>query len=334
MSGQHVWRPLTTLTPGSDKFVEVDSPIAGSRIRLHRDALVRLLADGLVPSSIRDGLVQRGLLNAQGSNEEPGEEELALWQERGWGLSLPSYAWSRSVLYYDSGPDEYARRSEALDSMLRERPCPMPPAPDPSAITLPDPDGCDVPSLGDVIAKRRSVGAFKPKNVDQEVLAKLLYHGTSKIRECRRLSSSEDPQNLLISVGAAFDVYVLVYSVQGLAPGAYRYELEPGKLSPKRAGNLRESARAALAGQPDPTNAAATVLLVADFDRYQWRYRHERALRNLYLECGRLMQPLVLVATALGLQTGITPAIRDQLVGALLSLEPGNWQALHTLTVS
>lgn len=162
----------------------------------------------------------------------------------------------------------------------------------------------------------------------------VLHYGTSKIRECRRHSSNEDPHSLLISVGAAFDIYVLVYSVEGLTPGAYLYELEWDALSPKRSGDLRESARAALAGQPDPTNAAATVLLVADFDRYQWRYRHERALRNLYLECGRLMQPLILVATALGLQTGITPAIRDQLVGALVALDLGNWQALHSLTIS
>jgi SagB-type dehydrogenase family enzyme len=334
MSGQHAWRPLTTVTPGCDHFVEVDSPLAGWRVRLHRDALLRLLAGKSIPSALRDGLVERGLLDAQDDDEEPSDENLVLWQGHGWGLSLPIYAWSRSVAYYDSGPDEYVRRSEALDSMLRERSCPMPPEPDPSAVTLPDPDGWKAPSLGAVIAKRRSVGAFRSNTIDQEVLAALLHHGTSKMRECRRLSSSEDPQSLLISVGAAFDVYVLVYSVHGLAPGAYLYELEPNALSLKRPGNLRESVRAAFAGQPDPTNAAATVLLVADFDRYQWRYRHERALRNLYLESGRLMQPLILVATALGLQTGITPAIRDQLVGALLALDSENWQALHTLTVA
>ncbi|MGH8350011.1 MAG: SagB/ThcOx family dehydrogenase [Pseudomonas sp.] len=166
------------------------------------------------------------------------------------------------------------------------------------------------------------------------MLATLLHHGTSKIRECRRCSSSGDPHSLLISVGAAFDVYVLAYSVQGLASGVYLYEPERRSLSLKAVENLRESARAALAGQPDPTNAAVTILLVADFDRYQWRYRHERALRNLYLECGRLMQPLILVATSLGLRTGITPAIRDRLVGALLARDHGNWQALHSLTIS
>ncbi|MGH3720573.1 MAG: SagB/ThcOx family dehydrogenase [Pseudonocardiaceae bacterium] len=278
--------------------------------------------------------MERGLLDAHGGDEEPRERDLALWQERGWGLSLPSYAWSRSVSYYDSGPDEYARRSEALDSMLRERTCPMPPEPDPSAITLPDPHDWEASSLGDAITKRRSVGAFRPNKTDQEALATLLHHGTSKIRECRRHLSGEDPHNLLISVGAAFDVYVLIYSVQGMVPGAYLYEQESGALSSRQVGNLRESVRAALAGQPDPTNVAATVLLVVDFDRYQWRYRHERALRNLYLECGRLMQPLILVATSLGLQTGITPAIRDHLVGAMLGLDLGNWQALHSLTIS
>jgi SagB-type dehydrogenase family enzyme len=184
-----------------------------------------------------------------------------------------------------------------------------------------------------VIANRRSIGTFRPNKLDQDVLATLLYHGTSKIRECRRLSSGGDPRSLLISVGAAFDVYVVVFTVEGLNPGAYRYELEPPALSPKKLGDLQEETRTALAGQPDPTNAAATILLVADFDRYQWRYRHERALRNLYLESGRLMQPLILTATGLGLHTGITPAIRDELIPPLLALDNGNWQALHTLTI-
>ncbi|MGH3943024.1 MAG: SagB/ThcOx family dehydrogenase [Pseudonocardiaceae bacterium] len=255
--------------------------------------------------------MQQGLLDTSDGDADPADEDLACWQEHGWGLSLPSYTWSRSVSYYDSGPDEHARRTGALESMLRENACPMSPVPNPSAITLPDPDGWDGPPLGDVIEQRRSVGAFRPGKVNQKALAMLLHHGTSKIRECRRHSSSEDPHSLLISVGAAFDVYVLVYSIEGLAPGTYLYEPQTGALSSKKFGNLRESARAALAGQPDPTHAAATILLIADFDRYQWRYRHERALRNLYLESGRLMQPLILVATALRLQTGITPAIRD-----------------------
>jgi SagB-type dehydrogenase family enzyme len=198
---------------------------------------------------------------------------------------------------------------------------------------LPPSGEWQAPPLDEVIANRRSIGTFRSYELDREVLATLLHHGTRKIRECRRLSSSGDPRSLLISVGAAFDVYVLVFALEGLDSGAYHYELEPPGLSLKRLGNLREEARTALAGQPDPTNAAATILLVADFDRYHWRYRHERALRNLYLECGRLMQPLVLTATGLGLRTGITPAIRDELIAPLLALDNGNWQALHTLTI-
>ena len=326
------WRPLTTAKPVSDQCVEIDSPVAGSRVRLHRDALVHLLAGQPGPASLLDGLAEHGLLDENG-DEQWSHEDLAVWQEHGWGLSLSSYAWSRSVPYHDSGPDEHTNRSEALDSMRSERPCPTPPAADPSAVPLRPPDQWQTLRLDQVIANRRSVGTFRSNKLDQETLATLLYHGASKIRECRRLSSSADPRKLLVSVGAAFDIYTVVFAVEGLDSGVYLYELEPPALSLKRLGDFREETRTALAGQPDPTNAAATILLVADFDRYQWRYRHERALRNLYLECGRLMQPLILTGTALGLRTGITPAIRDELVAPLLARDNGNWQALHTLTI-
>ncbi|MCM3920655.1 SagB/ThcOx family dehydrogenase [Frankia sp. AiPs1] len=312
----------------------MDSPVAGSRIRLHRDALVRLLADQPVPPAFEHGLTERGLLCVSGGEEEPAEEDLALWQERGWGLSLASYLWSRSVSYYDSGPGEEDRRSAAIESMLHERSCPLPPEPDPSAVSLQAVGDWDAPPLSAVLAKRRSVGAFRQSSVDRGALAALLYYGTSKIRACRRAASAEKPSSLLISVGAAFDIYVLVYAVDGLISGVHRYHPETNTLSLVKAGNFREAAYVALAGQPAPKNAAATILLVADFARYQWRYRHERALRNLYLEAGRLMQPLILVATALGLQTGITPAVRDEEIADLLGENSENWQALHTLTVA
>jgi SagB-type dehydrogenase family enzyme len=216
--------------------------------------------------------------------------------------------------------------------MSQERSCPQPPAPDPAATTIHAEEWC-APPLGEVLTKRRSDGAFRRNTVDQGKLSLLLSHGTAKIRACRREVIAEIPETLLVSVGAAFDIHIIAYAIDGLTSGVYRYHPETESFSLAKKGDFREATRDAFAGQPDPKNAACTILLVADFDRYQWRYRHERALRNMYVEAGRLMQPLILVATALGLQTGITPAMRDEEIADLLGLEPGNWQALHSLMV-
>ncbi|GHE78089.1 hypothetical protein GCM10018785_52880 [Streptomyces longispororuber] len=95
---------------------------------------------------------------------------------------------------------------------------------------------------------------------------------------------------------------------------------------------LRRRMSAILVGQPAPLSAAATVLLVADFERYQWRYRHERALRHLWLDAAHAMGYLLLSATALEKSTHISPAARDSAANACLGLSDARHQVMYCLS--
>jgi len=60
-------------------------------------------------------------------------------------------------------------------------------------------------------------------------------------------------------------------------------------------------------GQRNPGNAALTLLFTGVWSRYMNRYRHSRAHRNLLVNMSELGQRYLLLATALGLNTFMTP---------------------------
>lgn len=67
-------------------------------------------------------------------------------------------------------------------------------------------------------------------------------------------------------------------------------------------------------------SANFTLLLVANFGIYQWRYRHERALRNLYIEAGRVLEHFSIAGLKVGLQGVVTPELADRKLGEFLDL--------------
>ena len=88
-----------------------------------------------------------------------------------------------------------------------------------------------------------------------------------------------------------------------------------------------------LQGMHSPATAAWTLGMVADFPRYQWRYRHEHGLRRLYLESGILGQELVILAMSYGLSTLVTPAQKDRAYLALHDLPEGRYAPIYTFTM-
>lgn len=330
------WAPVTTATPLGSEAVELDSPAAGARVRLDRDALACAIAGHDVPAPLVSGLESRGLLCRDGAATSLPSEDLRTWQERGWGRSLSYYLWSRRRHFVDDGAEGQTRRAAALARMVEEEPCPEPSPPPDRETPLPALNGRELPSLGEALLRRRSV--FRPRGgqLTAEALSILLRQGTRRAAEAREESMAADREitRLLTSYGSAHDVYVLVYGCVDVDSGAYAFTLPGQRLYQVRGGDVRAEARSALLAHPTIDDAAATVVLVGDFSRYQWRYRHERALRNLWVDTGRIMQELLLTATTLGMSTGLTPAVSDSGFCRLLGLDGRDVQTLHTLTVS
>jgi SagB-type dehydrogenase family enzyme len=179
---------------------------------------------------------------------------------------------------------------------------------------------------------RRTTRAYAPSPVRIADLSNVIAHGLDDVRT-NRLLAKQDELEWLRSHGTAFDLYVVAYRVDDLTPGAYRYDFIDHTLQLVRPGDLRSEMSAILVGMRAPETAAFTLILAADFAQYQWRYRHERALRHLYMSAGRSGQRLLVAAQAYGLGTLPTPATRDAATCDLLRLDPRVSTPLYTLTM-
>lgn len=130
------------------------------------------------------------------------------------------------------------------------------------------------------------------------------------------------PATLLHSAFCATETYVFAFDVAGLNPGLYHYDPREAGLTELRTGLLRGEIAAICVGQERPSQAACVFAITAVFDRYMYRYRHNRAYRSLLINVGELGQKYILTSTAFGLSTFLTPLFEDELADAVLGIEP------------
>lgn len=337
MTQAKTWKLLTLLSPPPPDrpcAVMISNPLLKKRVLVDRDVLMDLLADSFPADSdrstaARDRLRELGFL-ADSPEDEQLLAEIQHWQRRGWDPALDYYLWSRSNNYADIDPDPEIRR-QVIRKYLDEHPVPEElPFPHRQRLAEPGPLPEHV-SLGEVAIGRRTVRRFAEQSLDQLTFSTLLWHGLQSVRKVRQLES-QDPLAYLVSFGVAFDFYLALYDVEGLEAGIYRYSVREHEVGMIVPGDWRETVAHLLFGQTPPLSAAFTLFIVADFPRYGWRYRHERALRNLYMDAGRVGHGLILLAWALQLGTFPTPAVRDRETNQLLQLDENRQGVIYTLT--
>jgi len=335
------WLPLLSLRAGTDDRVVVSDPLQHRRGSLPVQALLDLVAPkgtDRVPQQqgLQAELAARGWLPS--GPVRPGVVRgLRLWWSRGWHPSLSYYLWSRHRTFVDESDADGDVRRDAVRRYLAEG------TPDDEpARTAPDDGGVDVAlppagalradaDLGAVLLARRTTRAYARRPVDAATLSSILAHGLADTRGNHGTKSDE--LAWLRSHGSCFGVYVVAYGVDGLHPGVYRYDVVTHSVRLVHAGDLRADMCSILVGMRAPETASFTLVLTADFEKYQWRYRHERALRHLYMSVGRVAQRLLIVAQAHGLGSLPTPATRDSDTCALLRLDPVRTTPLYTLTM-
>jgi SagB-type dehydrogenase family enzyme len=307
-----------------------------------RNALLDLLTSGFRGDTQRSAnaatldheLQRRGL---RGAGVLAGDDlaHAAHWWEREWAASLDYYQWSRRSLYRDTIDEDGGQRRETLSAYLRDD-GPPPARLYPAGTAVPLTPARALPSdvtLGQELLKRRTVRVYAREAVPAASLSDILWHGLAGVRLTRTTVSDDDLLHLLDSYGIAFDFYVVIYDVAEIAPGVYYYDIEAHALVLLVAGEFREEMTTNLFGQTAPRSAAWTVLIAADFLQYAWRYRHERALRNLYVDAGRVAQQLLLIAGAYAIGSFMTPALRDRALAALLHLDPARQAPLYSVTM-
>jgi SagB-type dehydrogenase family enzyme len=131
--------------------------------------------------------------------------------------------------------------------------------------------------------------------------------------------------------GQALHVHLVVHAVQGLAPGAYRYDLERQALQPSAApAALRDAARRAALDQDVVGDAAAVLVLAIDRDALRTDpLGPARAYRHALLHAGCIGERLYLEAGARGLAVCAVGAFHDDEATALVAADAARQWIVH-----
>src|SRR4051812_4889725 len=134
-----------------------------------------------------------------------------------------------------------------------------------------------------------------------------------------------------------FEVYVAAFAVDGLEPGLYHYSVREFSLRKLRDGavTLQHLKR----GRPDLEflkTVPAALLVSTNYWRSAWRYR-QRAYRYALLDAGHLVQNLVSVGSAIGVQTTVRLRMNDrntrELIGVAEDCEFGDCESVQAMVV-
>ena len=340
------WAPLLEFRahPTCDSSVVASDSVGKRLISMSSEGFMDLIVadggmsgDGDVLADIADELHREGLLVDTSDLGDAHFDAASIdqWERDGWGAALRFYLCSIRSEFFDEAENYKPLLQTALTEMLAEHPVPLPPEiPEESAISVAAPAPAPETSVGEVLGRRRTSQVLGGNTLPQAVFSALMHHGFAAARtDHRPIVDEQNLSRLLQGCGVAFDPYLHISNVSGLEPGIYLYSISDERLKLISPGDRSSEICDALIGHDQAHSASCTVFLVAEFERFQWRYRHDRALRNLYADVGRLAQYFLLIATAYGVQTHLTPAAKDSRLAELLELDQVGQQSLYAISL-
>jgi SagB-type dehydrogenase family enzyme len=181
-------------------------------------------------------------------------------------------------------------------------------------ISLPEPSVDDLPSVGTVVAARRSRRSFTAEALSLDDLATL----------CWAVQGVTDPENgfrAAPSAGATYPLSVAVIvgegGVEGLEAGIYRYRQAAHALVRRESGDVRDPLWDACLDQAWVKATPVSLVLLADPTPTAAQYGDRGRERYVPMEVGHAGQNLYLVAEALDLGTVAVGAFDDDAVGTV-----------------
>ncbi|MFB6201864.1 MAG: SagB/ThcOx family dehydrogenase [Halorhabdus sp.] len=283
-------------------------------------------AKGLV-----DSLIEREfILPVEHSNFDSAANE---WLDKQWRRALYFHLGTRDLDYADRS--EKGNVSESKRQVLSEYD-ESPPAVYPSkvgaTVDLPEPEALPEESVNTVMSRRRTRRNYSGDPLSLEDISTLLYHTFNPVREVRdrvAKAAADDPIQTRQSHHLLFEVYLAVMRCENDAVdgGLYHYSIDDHTLHTIDQAFFDDGSHAddvvseSIVGQQFINGAGLACYFSACFERYQWRYRHSRAMRTMFQEIPSHAHRMILVATALGLGNFLTPAQKDELIDDLFGLD-------------
>jgi SagB-type dehydrogenase family enzyme len=180
-------------------------------------------------------------------------------------------------------------------------------------------------SLFDAFDRRKTVRQFNPTTVTKQSFSNLIFTGfgyfhqhKSSEKEYKEFKRRASPSGGCLQ---AIEPYILVFDVEGIAPGIYWYDAEHHALCLMDNEVSYEQVSDMLASQFFSNDCSFSVFLTANLEIFTWKYRTTRSYRVVNLEVGHFSQTLQLAAVSEGLNTWITGAFDDELIEKCLGLE-------------
>lgn len=218
-------------------------------------------------------------------------------------------------------------RYAAMQTPDQERGLPQPPLQQPydhdcELVELPSPE--DFPELPPLdflalVELRASVRDYLKQPMNLLELSFLLWC----TQGVKMVLGDKATKRTVPSAGArhAFETYLLINNVEGLAPGLYRFLAVEHKLLPVAAAkDCKERILQACLGQRFIGESAVVFFWSAAAYRMTWRYG-ERGYRYLHIDAGHVGQNLYLAAQAIGYGTCAFAAFDDECLNEALFLD-------------
>ena len=300
------WSPMIVIRPDTDTpgTARLEDSSLGIEESVSRETLARQIATG------------SAIIGSRTMGESALDSTRLDWVSKGWRPSLEYFDWS------EGGAGAPARPSAAGHRATRS---PAPPAATAAPTWQWDELAGAIPAaertVGEILVNRKTIREYDAKPFGQADFARIL-HDFAEL-----LAGTGGPDGFLSGIRFA----AIVYAVDGLTPGVWHLDLDVGRAELTQVGQLRQTMSDLMCGMQAPMTASATVVLIVDLPERQQRYPYERALRELYLEVGRIAQWLILACEFRGAGCLITPATNDLVLSELLGL-PAHEVPVYTVT--
>ena len=288
----------TVVHLGLEKLM-LSNPINKTKAYIDKKLLAQLILSNNISIELKDKLRKLGFIDNE--VDEKTHADIQHWYKRNWTNSLNYYLWSYTSHLFDQGEDYEKKQSKVITEYIDTDGLPVAPrTATKKAVSLGELADLPNKSLGDVLWEREAVLATPKRSMKLKELSSILWYGMQDFRSYRNLEIDDNPLNGVNSFGVAFDIYICIYSVHSISPGIYFYDSLKHTLdliNPIDLNTLHNKMYKLQFDQKVAHTASFAAVLVSHFERYQWRYRHEAALKQIYINAGQIIHPLMLLST-------------------------------------